>query len=92
MSRCFEQGHQAYARGDGALAKELSTKGKEHQRRMEDLNKNASEWIFTGMCAIFSFEILPQELIPFGNLVNALKKTTRQLLPALLPSMIAILK
>jgi len=47
MAQCFEQSHEAYSRGDGALAKELSNKGKAHQREMEGLNKEASEWIFT---------------------------------------------
>jgi len=47
MSRSFEESHQAYDRGEGGRAKELSNKGKEHQRRMEELNRKASEWIFT---------------------------------------------
>lgn len=48
MSRSFEDSHHAYERGQGALAKELSNKGKEHQKNMEELNRKASEWIFTG--------------------------------------------
>jgi len=47
MARCFEESHAAYARGDGARAKELSNEGKAHQREMERLNAQASEWIFT---------------------------------------------
>lgn len=46
MSKCFQQGHEAYSRGDGALAKDMSNKGKEHQRKMEEYNKQASDWIF----------------------------------------------
>lgn len=46
MAQCFEQSHEAYNRGDGALAKELSNKGKSHQREMEKLNGQASEWIY----------------------------------------------
>ncbi|KAF9566814.1 DUF1771-domain-containing protein [Agrocybe pediades] len=46
MARCFQRSHEAYAKGDGALAKELSNQGKEHQRKMEQLNKQASDYIF----------------------------------------------
>jgi hypothetical protein len=52
MARCFEESHQAYANGDGARAKELSNRGKEHQKRMEELNKQASEWIFVGVSSL----------------------------------------
>jgi Domain of unknown function (DUF1771) len=48
MARAFELSHGAYADGDGARAKELSNEGKEHQREMERLNREASEWIFRG--------------------------------------------
>jgi Domain of unknown function (DUF1771) len=50
MSKCFQEGSEAYTRGDGARAKEMSNKGKEHQRKMEEYNKQASDWIFKGMC------------------------------------------
>lgn len=46
MSKCFQEGHEAYARGDGALAKQMSNEGKEHKRKMESLNKQAADWIF----------------------------------------------
>lgn len=46
MAKCFEESHQAYSRGDGAQAKTLSNRGKEHQRKMEILNKQAADWIF----------------------------------------------
>jgi hypothetical protein len=49
MARCFQQSHEAYARGDGAAAKQLSNQGHEHQHKMESLNKQASDWIFVGM-------------------------------------------
>ena len=46
MARAFEESHQAYSRGDGARAKELSNDGKRSQAEMERLNREASEWIF----------------------------------------------
>jgi len=46
MAQYFQQSHEAYARRDGALAKDLSNQGKEHQRKMGELNKQASDWIF----------------------------------------------
>lgn len=46
MARCFQQSHEAYSSGDGAGAKQLSNEGKEHQRKMESINKQASDWIF----------------------------------------------
>jgi hypothetical protein len=48
MAQCFQQSHEAYAHHDGALAKDLSNQGKEHQRMMGELNKQASDWIFIG--------------------------------------------
>jgi Domain of unknown function (DUF1771) len=48
MAQAFQQSHEAYAGGDGALAKHLSDQGKEHKKKMEDLNKRASDWIFAG--------------------------------------------
>jgi len=46
MGRCFDQAHQAHENGDGKRAKELSEEGHRHQREMERLNHQASEWIF----------------------------------------------
>jgi len=46
MAKCFQQSHEAYSRGDGALAKDLSNQGKDHQRKMENFNKEASDFIF----------------------------------------------
>ncbi|KAF6827357.1 smr domain-containing protein [Colletotrichum plurivorum] len=43
---CFERSQQAYQSGDGAAAKELSNEGKRHAQRMEDYNRQASEYIF----------------------------------------------
>lgn len=40
------QAHEAYERGDGAGAKELSNEGKEHAAKMDQYNKQASEYIF----------------------------------------------
>jgi DNA-nicking Smr family endonuclease len=41
-----EQSRQAYESGDGARAKQLSEEGKAHGRKMEDYNKQASDFIF----------------------------------------------
>lgn len=46
MAICFQQSHEAYSHHEGALAKELSEKGKKHERTMEALNAEASAWIF----------------------------------------------
>ncbi|KAG6375406.1 DUF1771-domain-containing protein [Boletus reticuloceps] len=46
MAQCFQQSHEAYGRRDGARAKELSEQGKQHERTMENLNAEASAWIF----------------------------------------------
>ncbi|KAK8066064.1 Smr domain protein [Apiospora hydei] len=43
---CFDKAHQAYERGDGAEAKQLSNEGKRHTSQMEAYNKQASEYIF----------------------------------------------
>ncbi|KFA75138.1 hypothetical protein S40288_02839 [Stachybotrys chartarum IBT 40288] len=43
---CFERSRQAYNDGDGAGAKELSNQGKAHDRKMDDYNRQASEFIF----------------------------------------------
>jgi hypothetical protein len=55
MARAFEESHAAYARKDGAAAKELSNDGKAHQREMERLNAEASAWIFRGESLFVSF-------------------------------------
>lgn len=46
MAECFKRSHDAYQSGDGALAKQLSNEGKQHQKEMESLNAEASAWIF----------------------------------------------
>lgn len=43
---CFERSQEAYTSGDGAKAKELSEQGKAHGRKMDEYNKQASEFIF----------------------------------------------
>ncbi|KAK8034757.1 SMR domain-containing protein [Apiospora rasikravindrae] len=45
LTHCL-QAHQAYERGDGAEAKQLSNEGKRHAAQMEAYNKQASEYIF----------------------------------------------
>ncbi|OJJ49929.1 hypothetical protein ASPZODRAFT_1071648 [Penicilliopsis zonata CBS 506.65] len=42
----FQRSREAYENGDGALAKKLSEEGKEHGRKMDAYNKQASEFIF----------------------------------------------
>lgn len=46
MAHCFGDSKRAYASGDGAGAKALSNKGKEHRTMMERLNADASAWIY----------------------------------------------
>jgi Domain of unknown function (DUF1771) len=48
MARCFKDSKRAYEDHNGALAKELSNKGRAHQKEMNDLNAQASDWIFKG--------------------------------------------
>jgi len=45
-SSCFDKAHQAYERGDGQRAHELSEEGKRHGAQMEAYNKQASDFIF----------------------------------------------
>ncbi|KAK0502598.1 hypothetical protein EDD18DRAFT_1141584 [Armillaria luteobubalina] len=46
MARCFSESHEAFDRGDHAAAKDLSNQGKNHKQKMEQLNKEASNWIY----------------------------------------------
>ncbi|CAJ2506288.1 Uu.00g004180.m01.CDS01 [Anthostomella pinea] len=43
---CFDRAHQAYERGDGAEAKQLSNEGKAHAAKMDEYNKQASDYVF----------------------------------------------
>ncbi|KAJ5161621.1 hypothetical protein N7492_007013 [Penicillium capsulatum] len=43
---CFHRSKEAYSSGDGAGAKQLSEEGKAHGRKMEEYNRQASEFIF----------------------------------------------
>lgn len=43
---CFDRAHEAYEKGDGAEAKQLSNEGKAHAAKMAQYNKQASEYIF----------------------------------------------
>ncbi|KAL5317648.1 hypothetical protein ACEPPN_014745 [Leptodophora sp. 'Broadleaf-Isolate-01'] len=45
-SSCFDKAHQAYERGDGAAAHQLSEEGKGHAAKMDQYNKQASDYIF----------------------------------------------
>ncbi|WWD21271.1 hypothetical protein CI109_105755 [Kwoniella shandongensis] len=44
--RCFAESQQAYQSGDGARAHELSVEGKQHQAKQDQLDDQASAWIF----------------------------------------------
>ncbi|KAK0196118.1 hypothetical protein F5146DRAFT_1176254 [Armillaria mellea] len=46
MGRCFREHHEAYDRGDHVAVKFLSNQGKDHQWKMEQLNKEASNFIY----------------------------------------------
>ncbi|KAK0219025.1 hypothetical protein IW262DRAFT_1298121 [Armillaria fumosa] len=46
MARCFSESHDAYDRRDHTAAKDLANQGKGHKRKMEQLNKEASSWIY----------------------------------------------
>lgn len=48
MGRAFEESKRAYEGGDGARAKQLSEEGKRHKAEMEDLNRQACDWIYHG--------------------------------------------
>jgi hypothetical protein len=67
MARAFEEGHAAYARKDGAAAKELSNEGKAHQKEMERLNAEASAWIFRGEYCTSVFSTSPSSRFVFTN-------------------------
>ncbi|KAB2578328.1 putative smr domain-containing protein [Lasiodiplodia theobromae] len=43
---CFDRAHEAYESGDGAKAHELSEAGKRHAAKMDEYNRQASEFIF----------------------------------------------
>lgn len=47
MARCFDESHKAYEGGQGGRAKELSNEGKQHQKKMEEINQEAGDWIFS---------------------------------------------
>ena len=64
MAQAFEESHAAYARKDGAAAKELSNEGKAHQKEMGRLNAEASAWIFRGE---LSTSVLPRLSVDSRN-------------------------
>ncbi|TVY33477.1 Smr domain-containing protein [Lachnellula subtilissima] len=43
---CFDRAHQAYESGNGGLAHQLSEEGKAHAAKMDQYNKQASDYIF----------------------------------------------
>ncbi|KUJ15375.1 DUF1771-domain-containing protein [Mollisia scopiformis] len=45
-SSCFDKAHNAYSSGDGAAAHQLSEEGKQHAAKMDQYNKQASDYIF----------------------------------------------
>lgn len=46
MHQAFDAASQAHNAGDGARAKQLSNEGHEHQRKRDQLNDQAADWIF----------------------------------------------
>ena len=50
MARCKSESQEAYNREDHAAAKDLSNQRKNHKQKMEQLNKEASNWIYHGQC------------------------------------------
>lgn len=42
----MDESKRAYDNGDGAEAKRLSEKGKEHARKMDDYNRKAAQYVF----------------------------------------------
>lgn len=46
MAKCFDESHKAYSAGDGNRAKQLSNEGHQHKMKMEQLNREAADWIF----------------------------------------------
>ncbi|KAF4123152.1 SMR protein [Geosmithia morbida] len=43
---CYEKSKRAYEDGDGARAKEYSNQGKAHDRKMDEYNEQAANFIF----------------------------------------------
>ena len=57
MARCFEESRRAYESGDRAGAKVLSNEGKGHKSRMEQLNAEASSWVYSSKSYSLKFEL-----------------------------------
>ena len=80
MSSAFDQSRDAYNRGDHAAAKQFSTQGKEHQRKMEEYNQEASDWIFKGSSREFHLSLsLPLLFRPGSNDRSRSKNTCSSL-------------
>jgi len=62
MGRCFEESKRAYTAGDGARAKALSNEGKEHKAKKDELNAEASAWIYASKSRSFSHRLPPVDL------------------------------
>ena len=90
MARCFQQSHEAYARGDGAAAKQLSNQGHEHQHKMESLNKQASDWIFVGMWinGVSSWVPVDNNIKLYCSMLLRVQKITKCVIKKRGPSMI----
>jgi hypothetical protein len=46
MHSAFDRASRAHDAGDGAAAKQLSNEGHMHQRKKDELNDQAADWIF----------------------------------------------
>lgn len=90
MARCFQQSHEAYARGDGAAAKQLSNQGHEHQHKMESLNKQASDWIFVGMWinGVSSWVAVDNNIKLYCSMLLRVQKITKCVIKKRVSSMI----
>ena len=73
-NECFEHSKQAYAKGDGAQAKELSNQGKEHDRLMKEANEKAAAAAFAAKNA----RVGDDEIDLHGLQVSEALERTRQ--------------
>lgn len=69
----FAQSQAAYQAGDGGRAHELSEMGKAEMRKKDQVDDQAEEWIYRGLCATSLIFSLADILLP-------LQKTTPILL------------
>jgi len=54
MARCVVESKRAYEAGDRTRAKTLSNERKEHKAKMDQLNLEASAWVYKSKSLCFS--------------------------------------